>query len=40
MMHGEGMAFTINGRTFDPERTDAIVKLGTVESGRSATGTG
>ena len=30
-MHGEGMAFTINGRTFDPERTDAIVKLGTVE---------
>ena len=40
MMHGEGMAFTINGRAFDPERTDAIVKLGTVESGRSATGTG
>ena len=31
MMHGEGMAFTINGRTFDPERTDTIVKLGTVE---------
>jgi FtsP/CotA-like multicopper oxidase with cupredoxin domain len=30
-MTEEGMAFTINGRTFDPERTDAIVKLGTVE---------
>ena len=31
MMHGDGMVFTINGRTFDPERTDAIVKLGSVE---------
>jgi FtsP/CotA-like multicopper oxidase with cupredoxin domain len=31
MTHGEGIAFTINGRTFDPQRTDAIVKLGSIE---------
>ena len=25
------MAFTINGRTFDPDRTDTVVAAGTVE---------
>jgi len=40
MMHGEGMAFTINGRTFDPERTDAIVKLGSVEEWEIVNGGG
>jgi FtsP/CotA-like multicopper oxidase with cupredoxin domain len=40
MIHGEGMAFTINGRTFDPERTDAIVKLGTVEEWEIVNGGG
>jgi len=40
MIHGEGMAFTINGRTFDPERTDSIVKLGTVEEWQIVNGGG
>ena len=31
MMGMEGTEFTINGMTFDPERTDTIVKVGTVE---------
>jgi len=31
MMGMEGMEFTINGMTFDPERTDSVVKVGTVE---------
>jgi FtsP/CotA-like multicopper oxidase with cupredoxin domain len=31
MMGMQGMEFTINGVTFDPERTDTIVKVGTVE---------
>jgi FtsP/CotA-like multicopper oxidase with cupredoxin domain len=38
--HAEGMAFTINGRTFDPERTDALVKLGTVEEWEIVNGGG
>jgi FtsP/CotA-like multicopper oxidase with cupredoxin domain len=31
MMGMQGIEFTINGMTFDPERTDTIVKVGTVE---------
>ena len=31
MMGMEGTEFTINGMTFDPKRTDTIVKVGTVE---------
>ena len=31
MMGMEGMEFTINGMTFDPKRTDSVVKVGTVE---------
>jgi FtsP/CotA-like multicopper oxidase with cupredoxin domain len=31
MMRMDGDAFTINGMTFDPQRTDTIAKIGTVE---------
>jgi FtsP/CotA-like multicopper oxidase with cupredoxin domain len=31
MRMGSGMAFLFNGKTFDPQRVDADVKLGTVE---------
>jgi FtsP/CotA-like multicopper oxidase with cupredoxin domain len=35
-----GMEFTINGMTFDPERTDTIVKVGTVEEWEIVNGGG
>ena len=40
MMPGKGMVFTIDGRTFDPDRTDALVKLGTVEEWEVVNGGG
>ena len=40
MMGMEGMEFTINGMTFDPERTDTIVKVGTVEEWEIVNGGG
>ena len=40
MTRSEGMAFTINGRTFDPEKTDTIVKLGSVEEREIINGDG
>jgi hypothetical protein len=36
----EGMFFTINGQTFDPERTDTIVQVGTVEEWEIVNGGG
>ncbi len=36
----QGMEFTINGVTFDPERTDTIVKVGTVEEWEIVNGGG
>ena len=40
MMCMEGMEFTINGMTFDPERTDIVVKVGTVEEWEIVNGGG
>jgi len=40
MMGMQGMEFTINGVTFDPERTDTIVKVGTVEEWEIVNGGG
>ena len=40
MMRMDGDAFTINGMTFDPERTDTIVKVGTVEEWKIVNGGG
>ena len=40
MMGMEGMEFTINGMTFDPERTDTVVKVGTVEEWEIVNGGG
>lgn len=40
MMCMDGDAFTINGMTFDPERTDTIVKVGTVEEWKIVNGGG
>ena len=40
MMGMQGMEFTINGMTFDPERTDTIVKVGTVEEWEIVNGGG
>ena len=37
MMGGGGMAFTINGRTFNPNRVDTRVALDSVEDGSSST---
>jgi FtsP/CotA-like multicopper oxidase with cupredoxin domain len=40
MMCMEGMFFTINGQTFDSERTDTIVQVGTVEEWKVVNGGG
>jgi FtsP/CotA-like multicopper oxidase with cupredoxin domain len=40
MMGMDGDAFTINGSSFDPERTDTVVKVGTVEEWEIANGGG
>jgi FtsP/CotA-like multicopper oxidase with cupredoxin domain len=40
MMGMGGDAFTINGSSFDPDRTDAIVKVGTVEEWQIVNGGG
>jgi FtsP/CotA-like multicopper oxidase with cupredoxin domain len=40
MMGMQGVEFTINDMTFDPERTDTIVKVGTVEEWEIVNGGG
>ena len=40
MMHMDGDMFTINGVTFDPERVDTVVKVGTVEEWEIVNGGG
>jgi FtsP/CotA-like multicopper oxidase with cupredoxin domain len=40
MMGMDGDAFTINGSSFDPERTDTVVKVGTVEEWEIVNGGG
>jgi len=40
MMGMDGDAFTINGSPFDPERTDTVVKVGTVEEWEIVNGGG
>ena len=40
MMGMDGNAFTINGSSFDPERTDTVVKVGTVEEWEIVNGGG